>query len=760
MNTLDKLTQRASLVLKLLPANKRASVEKIISSIREVTGLGAFLSQFLKSELPLKVKTVDVNTLVKEAYYQALKFEHPYVGTEHLLLALLKIVKSTDYERVRTELSKINIFPINLRLLDATKKTPILESFSENLNQMALKEFDRVIVPRLEYKSLVSSLLLKESTGVLLIGEQGVGRKTLIDYLARSIISLDIPPYFAGYQIIEFDLMGFMSSIFTKGGVELGLSALIDELKTLGRVVLSIKNFENLFLTTSAGLTVPMFYSMFKSAVENLGIKMIGVMDISLYEKVTSDNEHILDNFTVIELEEPTEPETIKILDAASYYIGKFHNVTIPQDVMKYVYKKSKEELPGSFPRKGIDLLDHACTHIISNKSRIPSGYKKLVDKSFEYLSQIDDSLNAGKYDDASRVRNKLKGLDKDLMLEEEKIFFGEKILILSKKDIDKTLTEFNSNPRNDKKKPANLAVLSSLSAQIKKRIIGQDVAVDSVVKSLIRSKLGLRTRKRPLGNFLLLGPTGIGKTELAKVLADVFFGNNSLIRLDMSDFAEKHNVARLVGAPPGYVGYGEGGELTTKIAAKPNSVVLFDEIEKAHPDVLNILLQIMEEGELKDAKGQTFDFSSAVIILTSNLGTEILHLKNIGFGDDSISEHQVSERLKNNAKKILKPELINRFDEIIIFSRLSQESQYKVLDLLINEVLTTLKNQKIKLTLDPTVRDFLLKEGYSQEYGARALRRTLETKLLDKIAEYLLENRQRPLQLKAIVQDNNIEIR
>jgi len=301
---------------------------------------------------------------------------------------------------------------------------------------------------------------------------------------------------------------------------------------------------------------------------------------------------------------------------------------------------------------------------------------------------------------------------------------------------------------------------LGQLAAQIKDSIIGQDSAVDTVTRSLIRATLGLRSKKRPVGNFFFLGPTGVGKTELAKVLAESAFGEDSLIRLDMSDFGEKHTVARLVGAPPGYVGYGDGGELTQKIEDKPMSVVLFDEIEKAHPDVLNILLQIMEEGELSDARGNKFDFTKAVIILTSNLGTEILHKGVIGF-DESVlaSDDAVESRLKSNLKKILKPELVNRFDEVVVFKRLSQKSQLTIVDLLIADIKQSLKKQKISLNIGVPAKRHLLKKGYSDEYGARSLRRIVERELLDRIAKVLLKTKDRPLRLKAVVEGDKLKI-
>jgi ATP-dependent Clp protease ATP-binding subunit ClpC len=395
---------------------------------------------------------------------------------------------------------------------------------------------------------------------------------------------------------------------------------------------------------------------------------------------------------------------------------------------------------------------------VILKKSKIPQSYKKLVDKSFEVLNSLDEHVERGQYDTALKLRNDLRGLETKLVNKEEKIFIGES-LVLRVEDVNEAVNTFSDDKRDDVDK-IGVAKLSTLSDNIKKKIIGQDHAVDTVVKSIIRARLGLRSRKRTMGNFLFLGPTGVGKTELAKVLADEFYGEKSLIRLDMSDFSEKHNVARLIGAPPGYVGYGEGGELTSKIENRPDSVVLFDEIEKAHPDVLNILLQIMEEAELSDAKGNVFDFSKAVVILTSNLGTEILHNSQIGFEDKNLSDKSVEGRLRFNLKKILKPELINRFDDIIIFRKLRRESQLRVLEVLIKDITTTLGLQRIKLRVSNSTKNHILKTGYSEEYGARALKRTLEKELLDKIAEFLLKHRSKPVELTIDIENNDVIVK
>jgi len=377
-----------------------------------------------------------------------------------------------------------------------------------------------------------------------------------------------------------------------------------------------------------------------------------------------------------------------------------------------------------------------------------------LIDKKSKVAQKQAEAFSKLNFKEAVRARNELKSIDSKLEVYKSKMRNTKKYL-LTTLEVDDALDDLGyMDSFLDSKTDINQ--LSGFSEKIKLRIIGQDLAVESLSKALIRAKLGLRSRKRPLGNFLFLGPTGVGKTELAKVLADTVFNDNGLIRLDMSDFSEKHTVARLVGAPPGYVGYGEGGELTSKIEENPNSVVLFDEIEKAHPDVLNILLQIMDEGELSDAKGNRYDFSKAVVILTSNIGSDLILKKDIGFTEGAKSHDVVEGRLKENLKKIMKSELINRFDEVIVFKKLSSRDQKKILNILIQDIAETVKKQGVNIKVSNSVRTLLLKKGYSEEYGARGLRRAIESMLLDPIAEFLLRNSTRPLNLTASLDKNN----
>ncbi len=755
--SLDRLTERAKSVLQTISRGDEISVGELVAAIRSSSGMGTIILQGLPRLKFKKTAKINLDKLVKEAFFQSIKFQHSYVGTEHLLLAMLSLSDSSEIEKVRSEVQRLNIFPSSTKYVDTSKSTPTLSTFGENLTYHLYKNTTE-LVGRDEVDTLISILLQRESPNPLIVGEPGVGKSTLIDLLASRINSLDVPPLLVGYQIIQFDLMSFIASIFNKGiGVEASLVSLLQEIKSIGRVIISIKDFQNIFVATNAGVAVPMVYSLLKSGLTSTGIRIIATMDTSLYDRIVSENEHIIENFTVLNVEEPSEQVTLKIIEAQARVLARYHNVSIKKDIITYVKEKAQEEIKDlKFPKKALILLDQSCAKSVIRQHTVPATYKNLVDKTFDLADSIDTNLEKGNYDDAAALRDRLVKLEEKMLKDEEKMFVSKRVNLL-KTDVDKALVYLTSLKEVDE---TSIEDLSTISEKIKKKIVGQDKAVDTIVRSLIRSKLGLRAKKRPMGNFLFLGPTGVGKTELAKVLADTAFGAGALIRLDMSDFSEKHNVARLVGAPPGYVGYGEGGELTQKIELKPASVVLFDEIEKAHPDVLNILLQIMEEGELTDAKGTTYDFSQAVIVLTSNLGTDILHKSEIGFENSALmNDATVETRLKNNLKKILKPELINRFDEVVVFKRLSESYQLQIVSVLLNEVKTTLKKQDVFLLLEKETKQYLLKKGYSNEFGARSLRRIIETELLDKVADVLLHTKIKPLRLKASIVNNLLTI-
>lgn len=735
--SLNRLTIRAKGILENVSEKEYVVAGEILDAITNASGMGSYLLKLVTSVKLKKSQKVSIEHLVKEAFFQSIKFQHPYVGTEHLFLALLKITNSPAEEDIRKEILKLNVFPDSFKHSEFDDKAPLLSSFSTNLTHGFFKSNELGRIQRKELKTLFSTILQKNNYNTLIVGEVGVGKRSLVELLTQKIISLDVPPLLIGYQVIELDLSTFIASIFNKpGNIQSSINTLVDEIKSLNRSIIYIKNLHNIFVSTNSGIAVPIVYSFLKASLDSAKVRVIATMDLNLHDKLVAENNQLFEGFTVIQLDEPSEENILEMMQSYAVLLERFHNVKINKKLVKYTYEKAKTlDMSTKFPQKGVNIIDRACAVEILNKNKVPSGYKGLVDSTFEIADEMDSQLEEGKYDDAVSTRKKLIKLEKQLIIDEGKMFFGQGF-VLTQESIDEVIKEELSEIELSGIKVDKLRELASV---IKKKIIGQTNAVDIVVKSLIRASLGLRGKKRPIGSFLFLGPTGVGKTELAKILSQEAFGEDSLIRLDMSDFGEKHTVARLVGAPPGYVGYGEGGELTSKIERKPDSVVLFDEIEKAHPDVMNILLQIMEEAELTDARGNRYDFNEAIIVLTSNLGTEILHQGNIGFDESLKGDSAVEDRLIQNLKKILKPELINRFDDVVVFKRLNKKDQTEILNLLIQEIRLSLKKQDIKLTIDSQAKAKLLTLGYSDEYGARSLRRTLEKEVLDRVANLLL---------------------
>ena len=730
----------------------------IFLKIEAETGMGKNLLKTLSLDKESLLVKIDLGTLVKGAYYEAFRLKQPYVGTEHLLLALLKLNGVALYKAAQKKLSKLSIFPQIFMETSSNEDHKILDLFATNLNYAIAVDAGRRYIQRKEINALFSILLQRDCANPLIVGDSGVGKRTLVRSLVKRVNEMDVPAGLLGYRVYEVDLLALITTNLNKGDMEIMLSSLYAELKKMDRVLIVLKNFEDLFFSTNAGIAIPLIYNSFRSSLNDLGIKYVATISEDVYSHLLEENPRVLSGFSIIDMDEPAEDKSLQILNATAEYLEKHHNVYYSPEIVGYVLKKvSKRSMDVKFPQKGVTLLDQAGACVLLRKAQVPSEYKELLEKSILLTEDLDKSLEGSDYEGALKIRNLISSIEKKMSLKESKMF-GARRYRVTKKDVDQALEVFSDSIKEPLVQNTNF--LKTLESRVLSRIVGQDKAVNLVSKALLRAQLGLRSKKRPLGNFLFLGPTGVGKTELAKVLSDEFFGEDRLIRLDMSDFGEKHTVARLVGAPPGYVGYGEGGELTSKIQKNPSSLVLFDEIEKAHPDVLNILLQITEEGELMDAKGAAFDFSSAVVVLTSNLGTEIVHRSGIGFESKFLNDTSLEKRLRSNLKRILKPELLNRMDEVVVFKRLDKQDQCRILDLMLNEVRENLRQQDISLRISQSTKEFLLGQGYSDAEGARALRRTVERELLDRIAEILLRQSERPLKLSAVGGDSGIVVR
>ncbi len=748
---LDKLTQRAKDILSNpdIAVSNKVSVFNLIKKLMETEGLSSIVLKdyqgFLESN-KLKDSKVSFEELVKQSYLEAMELRHPYVGTEHLLLGVLKLVSQDEYKDIQKKIVSTGTYPKEPRkTLTSTRRTPVLDIFGKNLNQLYEEGMLGNPVEREGLSDLIMVLLQKRKANPLLIGDIGIGKGSLAYLLVKKISDLEVPSALANAQVIEFDLNGFLGSVFGREGIEVGLSSLHDEVISSPNLILLIRDLHLLFMPVALG-SIPYFVvNAFKSNILFSNIPVIATSTSLAFQRYLSEDEDILSYFSPLKVKETSKTETLKILFEKATELERFHSIKIPHETINKAYETGQKYLKSKrFPQKGIDLLDKASSLLLMDQSLIPKKFSLLKKKKLLLSQALVKAVKLKNFESAVSIKRKLKLIEKK---------FGQSLELPKKIELDASyiskalskeldvpvgdLTSFEEN------------IYKGLEDKLTSKIVGQEKAVKALVSSLLRSRLGLRSKKRPIGNFLFLGPTGVGKTELAKVLAESVFGKDGLIKLDMSDFSERHTVSRLVGAPPGYVGYSEGGELTEKIAKNPYSVVLFDEIEKAHPDVLNILLQIMDDGVLVDARGKAFDFTNSIVILTSNLGSELINKEELGFSVktniDEIAKRKATETEKVlllNLKSILRPELLNRLDDIIVFNKLPKLEVEKILKILLSEIEYNLAEKGFSLKVSKAAKDYLLKQGYSEEYGVRALKRTLDRTIVDEIAKAMLEGK------------------
>ncbi len=725
-NFLTRISSRARGVLDALTTREDVQLEQLVKKVVEAGGMGARVAKEVAGVTSyVYTKPLPLKALLEEAYFNAMLMGHSYVGTEHLLLAGLILANFPKSDDVKLEVQKVNSLSVTVKNLKAGGKTSHLASHAMDLAGKYTTYSKDKLVEREELAKMFTILLQKHNPNVMLVGEEGSGKRSLVELMAQKIAQAEAPRDFLGAYVLDFSFNGFVASLpATIVAYEAALKDLGSELMDLGNVIVVVRRLPNIMMMAS-----------FRQFVEYLNAAGVRFVVCSEDEPGSED---LLTVFSTVEVAEPSKKVVIEILETEARSLEKFFGTKLEPAIIDYVYERAKVVLKDqSFPQKGIFLLDKACSAVAFEETKLPTDLKNLMDTHAKTESKMTELLVSRQYDKAGTLHRRLTGIQSRVSGAFKALTF--QMRPITKSDIDKVLRE--EKPDDEKEYKVGAKKLTELEQRLKQRIIGQDRAVEVVTKALVRSQMGLRSKTKPVGNFLFLGPTGVGKTELAKVLAQEAFGSDALIRLDMSDFGEKHTVARLVGAPPGYIGYNEGGELTSKIARKPQSVVLFDEIEKAHPEVMNILLQIMEEGQLSDMRGDTYDFSKAVIILTSNLGTDAIHRRDIGYGGGIKSDKAVEERVLQTVKTTIKPELLNRFDEIVTFRQLEKSDSIKILELLLKEVYSNLTEKGISFKAEAKVKQFLLDKGFSTEFGARALRRTVEKELLDKIAAFLLSS-------------------
>ncbi|MEK7595498.1 MAG: AAA family ATPase [Patescibacteria group bacterium] len=751
---LDKFTNRAKNILSKVSKTVEFTKNKdkifattLFQAIVDESGFGSLLASDWEpgvyAALKVNISKINFYEVIEQSALEAFEMKHQYVGTEHLLLALLKSIGSKDYSKVQKKVLTTGTYPqISKKTVKSPKRTPLLDAFGTNLSAIFESGNSQKLIDRVEVENLEAILLQKAKANALIVGETGVGKSSLVRLLVNKICNFETSALISNIQIIEFDFDAFLSSVISREGVEAGFTALHDELMTVPDALLYIPSIHGLFAPQGTLFAPTLISNLFKNLLLFSGVQIVASTTSSHFQKYLSEDEDVLSNFTPLKLKEPDKTIIEEILDLKAKELEKFHAVKIPAELTATAYNLCEKYVRDKkFPLKGIDLMDKACSILSKEKTKIPLKLSELKKQKMALHASLAKFISVRNLEAASKIQKRLVKIDQKFG--DYKVSKG--IPVLTEEYLYRVVSKETGIPLG-KLSDKEAFVYANIKGLLAKRLIGQEEAIDTLASALLRGRLGLSNKKRPIGSFLFLGPTGVGKTELAKIVSEELFGADSLIKLDMSDFSEKHTVSRLVGAPPGYVGFAEGGELTEKISKSPFSVVLFDEIEKAHSDVLNILLQILDDGALVDARGKAFDFTNSVVILTSNLGSELIKKNAMGFVLKNEPEKKdisdpIKERLLDNLKKILKPELLNRFDEIIVFNKLDKVHVASILDIYLKEFIKHLKETNMHLSVNKTVKDLLIKEGFSDEYGARSLRRTFNKLLVDAIAKALVES-------------------
>lgn len=634
-------------------------------------------------------------------------------------------------------------FQKNSNKQQLSREIAILKKFGEDLTEKAKNgELDPVIGRETEVQRLITVLLRRTKSNPVLIGEAGVGKTAVVELLAQKISKEQVPSQLIGKRIFEIDLAGMLAGTKFRGQFEERLKNVIKALEKHQEIIAFIDEIHLLAGTGSAEGAMDAA-NILKPALARGKIKLIGATTFDEFKKSIEKDSALNRRFQSVQVEEPSLNETVDILKGLREKYEKYHNIEISDEVLGEIVDMSARYIfDRQMPDKAIDILDEAGALAVSEKVSKPN---KIFEFSREIEKLNEKQIRAAENEDfegAALYKTRISQLRKKLSEEEQKAKSSKKIILTS--DYVARAISLKTNIPVQKISKNQAKILQNLEKHLSKKVIGQSEAIEKISKAIRRSKSGISDENRPIGSFIFLGPTGVGKTELSRQLAnEVFGGSKSLIKIDMSEFGEKHKTSQLLGAPAGYVGYGEGGTLTEKIRRQPYSVVLFDEIEKAHPDTFNLLLQLLEDGELTDSEGRKVSFKNTVVILTSNLGAgEMMNEKSLGFEAESSSKknHSKNEKFARRAlEKVLKPELLNRFDGIITFQSLSKTEIGKIFDILLADLNNRLLRKGLNLKVRKSAKDFIIEKGYDAKNGARPLRRAIEDLLEHKLAEEIL---------------------
>jgi ATP-dependent Clp protease ATP-binding subunit ClpC len=728
------------------------SISALKAEIEKVVAVGTEFSP--AGEIPF---TPQAKKVLEYAISEARSLSHNYIGTEHLLLGLIRegegiaslVLRDFGVSVAAAKAQAQELLGEQASKQTATTRTPALDEFGVDLTALARQDkLDPVIGRDAEIERVIQVLSRRKKNNPVLIGEAGVGKTAIVEGLALRIVSSSVPEMLLKKRVVQLDLAGMVAGTKYRGQFEERLKAVVKEIQTANSVILFIDELHTLVGAGAAEGAIDAS-NMLKPALARGELQCIGATTMDEYRKYVEKDRALERRFQAIHVGPPSVDETIRILREIKDRYETHHQAIITDEAVVAAARLSQRYIADRFlPDKAIDVIDEAGARARLNGMMLPSELREMENEVERLRAQKEDAIRTQAFEVAARLRDAERKQRADL--EERKSEWKEQRTkaktTVTAEDVAYVVSKWTGIPLQQLEE-AESARLLRMEAELQKRVVGQEEAIKAVSRAIRRSRAGVKNPNRPVGSFIFLGPTGVGKTELAKALSEFLFGTeDALIRVDMSEYMERFSTSRLIGAPPGYIGYDDSGQLTEKVRRRPFSLVLLDEIEKAHPEVFNLLLQILEDGRLTDSYGRVVDFRNTILIMTSNIGTRQFTLHtNLGFaraGDETHNYDKMRETVLNELKRAFNPEMLNRIDEVTVFHPLDIKHMRQIVDLMLHRLQDQLKERSMTLRVDDDAKEFLIQQGFDPNYGARPLRRAIQRFVEDALAEEVLKGR------------------